>query len=168
MFCSNNKCLCIFWYLLAKIINYCDIFTIAIFFEQNIVTVIALLSPRPNSSYRLQLCCDDSHIILLHSQGIPCNAYFWVGGGKNRRFMPHFCGSPFSTGGLLQLLTLDVWSRRPKPKWKAWGSHGLGMVTAWKQQKIAFCVIWSLFSYPTTYDCPAPASSIDEPGSSLG
>jgi len=34
--------------LLAKIINYRDIFTIVIFFEQNIVTVIALLSPRPN------------------------------------------------------------------------------------------------------------------------
>jgi len=33
--------------LLAKIINYRDIFTIVIFFEQNIVTVIALLSPRP-------------------------------------------------------------------------------------------------------------------------
>ena len=35
------------------------------------------------SSYRLELWCDDSHIILLHSQGIPYHAHFWFGRGEH-------------------------------------------------------------------------------------
>lgn len=35
------------------------------------------------SSYRLQLGCDDSHIILLHSQGILCHAHFQCGWGEH-------------------------------------------------------------------------------------
>ena len=34
------------------------------------------------SSYRLELWCDDSHIIPLHSQGILCHARFQFGWGK--------------------------------------------------------------------------------------
>ena len=57
----------------------------------------------------------------------------------NRHFMPHFFGSLLRTGGLLRLLTLNLWSRRPKQLInqvsEASGSWDLEMVTVWKMAK---------------------------------
>jgi len=56
-------------------------------------------------SYGLQLWCDDSHIIVLHLQGILCHGGSGLGGASAQvdyvRKSPHFGGLSFSTGGLL-------------------------------------------------------------------
>ena len=74
-----------------------------------------------HSSYELQTWHEYSSIILLHSLQIADPAHFRCGRSarasiafENRRFMPHFGGSPLGTGGLLRLLRMDLWSRRSK------------------------------------------------------
>ena len=61
---------------------------------------------------------------------------------------PQFGSSPFGTGGLLQLLTLDLWSR--SPKLSKYQVGGLGLLWPWNGDSLK-TAIWSLFSYPTTY-----------------
>ena len=60
------------------------------------------------SSYGLELWYDTSHIILLHLQGILCHAYFRYGWGKCTFKNHRFYGSLLRTGGLPELLTLDL------------------------------------------------------------
>ena len=71
---------------------------------------------------------------------------------QNHNFMPHFGGSLFSTGGLFWLLTLDLWSRRPKLSinqvgnlWLLWPWNDDSLKNSQKK-KITFCVIWSILS----------------------
>ena len=76
------------------------------------------LISRSHSSYELQTWYEYSYIILLHYTR--CKSQVWVGRAaasiafENRRFMPLVGSSPLGTGGLLRILTLDLWSRRPK------------------------------------------------------
>jgi len=114
------------------------------------------------SNYRLQLWCDDSHNILLYSQWILYHANCRVSVRVNHvwklPFYASFGSSMFRTGGLLQLLTLDLWSRKPKLStnqvgrllWPCNGDRLKNSKKKKKKKKIAFCTIWSLFSYPTT------------------
>ena len=107
------------------------------------------------------------HPATLKRNFVPHPLPVWVGqvhesiAFENRCFMPHFGSSLFSIGGLPQLRTLDLWSRRSlncvQTKCEAWGSYGLGMVTTWKTAKncvfrdmVSFLISYHIYCRPST------------------
>ena len=80
------------------------------------------------------------HPATLAWSSVPYLLLVWAGQAhksitfENRRFMPHFGGSPFSRGGLLSLVTLDLWSRRPKLSTNQVGS--LGLLWPWNGDRL--------------------------------
>jgi len=65
-------------------------------------------------------------------------------------FILHFGGLPLKTGDMLQLLTLDLWSRRPKLSTNQvvslgflWPWNGVRLKNSKKKNRV--CAIWSFF-----------------------
>jgi len=74
-------------------------------------------------------------------------ARVWVGRVHKSIVMSQFGGSPFGMGGLLQLLSLDLWSRRPtlsclQTKWEAWSNYAKGWSEFWSWLQLWLKSLW--------------------------